>query len=98
MKYTNSLNKKHYIIIALVALFVITNPSRSSFASYMHEKEQSGLGRDFNGIIFSIYSKYERMNQRQRSEAREAYRNGKEPKLRKSYYIGVLGNFFKSPF
>ena len=76
----------------------VTNPSRNSFSSYMHEKDHSGLGRDFNGIVFSIYSKHERMSQRERSEAREAYKNGKEPKWNKSYYIGVLGNFFRSPF
>lgn len=64
-----NIKRKHYIIIAIVALFVLTNPSPSSFASFKHESyskidynderrrsSSSSLGRDFNGLVFSLYS------------------------------------------
>ncbi|MGV8877807.1 MAG: hypothetical protein ACOH2A_02125 [Sphingobacteriaceae bacterium] len=46
-----------YIMLGIIVLLIITNPSRSSFMSYLHTTTSSGLGRDFNGLLFSVYSK-----------------------------------------
>jgi len=72
-----NVSKKYSVLIGIVLVFVLTNPSRSSFASYLHRTGLGNIGRDFNGLLFSVYSK-----------GRDA---------EKEYYIGVLGNFFKSP-
>lgn len=53
----NKLKKWQYILGGVLLLFVLTNPSRSSFASFRHQSGLGGVGRDFNGIIFSVYSK-----------------------------------------
>ncbi len=75
------LKRNHYIIIAIVAVMILTNPSRSSFGSYLHQTGYSDIGRDFNGIIFSVYStkQYDRYTR----------------KAKKAYYLGILGNFIK---
>lgn len=74
--------KRIYIVCAVLGVLVITNPSRSSFASYLHTNSTKGIGRVFNGIIFSVYS--------------DKYSRGKDAsKIYEVYYIGFLGNFFK---
>ncbi|MEQ7798183.1 hypothetical protein ABDJ41_00110 [Pedobacter sp. ASV1-7] len=85
--------RKHYITLAIVGILIFTNPSRSSFMSYLHEDDSSGAGRDFNGIIFSVYS-----NEKLTEAQIKRFLSGKNVSPRKVFYIGVLGNFFKSPF
>jgi hypothetical protein len=51
------LKRKHYILGGIVLLLLFTNPSRSAFASYLHKTNNRTIGRDFNGLLFSIYSK-----------------------------------------
>lgn len=92
--FTTPLTKKSYLAVGVIIFFMITNPSRSSFGSYLHRTEYDGIGRDFNGLIFSVYSyqnsrptgKYHKYN------GRALYEDYKV------FYIGILGNFFKSPF
>lgn len=67
---------------------VLTNPSRSSFASYLHRTSQGSLGRDFNGLIFSVYSEKRYPNFDSFAKIND---------YEKTYYIGILGNFFKTP-
>jgi hypothetical protein len=73
--------KKHYMIAGICLLFIITNPSRSAFASYLGAHNDDGIGRYFNGLIFSVYK-------RQPSPWAQGDGN--------LYYIGVLGNFFRT--
>lgn len=51
-----NLKKKHYILGGIVLLLAITNPSRSSYASFLHRTANKYIGRDFNGLLFSVYS------------------------------------------
>jgi hypothetical protein len=90
-----NLKRKHYIIIAIVAVMILTNPSRSSFTSFLHSSEQSGKGRDFNGFIFSVYSTGKKYTREERRLIRSM---GIDMETEKVYYIGILGNFFKTPF
>lgn len=51
------MKKKILIILGiLIAVLAIANPSRSSFASYLHRSGNTQIGRDANYFIFSIYS------------------------------------------
>jgi len=77
------LKRKHYVVIISLLILISTNPSRSSFGSYLHQTGHSGIGRDFNGLIFSVYS--------------DSNYDLRSHKSIKTYYIGVLGNFFKTP-
>lgn len=87
MNLSKDLKRKHYIILAIVALLMLTNPSISSFKSYLHQDSYSGIGRDFNGLVFSVYSDhtYEWKGSFRRQEYTQ------------TFYIGILGNFFKTP-
>lgn len=71
---------------------VLTNPSRSSFASYLHQSDTGGVGRDFNGFIFSVYSK-----NRSQGTGRFSSDGFEIRKEYKEFYIGTLGNFIKTP-
>lgn len=81
------LKRIHWILIAIAMMLLLTNPSRSSFASYLHQTGYGSIGRDFNGLIFSVYSERDYQGRQ----------NG-ESVFHKTYYFGILGNFFKSPF
>lgn len=87
-------NRKHYITLAILGVLILTNPSRSAFVSYLHQTEYDGVGRDFNAIVFSIYSEGERLTTKELL----ALARGKNIPSRRIYYIGILGNFIKSPF
>lgn len=75
------IKRKYYIIGSIVLFLIITNPSRSAFGSYIHQSGYEGIGRDFNGIIFSVYS--------------DEYYDIKSGKYLKRVYLGALGNFIK---
>ena len=76
--------RKRIVWAVIVILLIFTNPSRSAFGSYLHYTEYDGIGRDFNGLIFSVYS--------------DKDYNFRSKETTRTYYIGILGNFFKSPF
>lgn len=44
------------LAIAILIVLLLTNPSRSNFASYLHSSSVEYIGRDKNYFIFSIYS------------------------------------------
>ncbi len=72
-------NKKISIVIAVLLLLIITNPSIDEFRSYQHvapTNYRTYMGRDINFLIFSIYS-------------------GDLDGNRENKYLGILGNFFK---
>ena len=75
----NTLKRKHYIIGGIVLLLLITNPSRNSFASFLHKTGLSNIGRDYNFLICSVYS--------QKEKDKYGDLNGK------TYYLGIAGNF-----
>jgi hypothetical protein len=72
---------------AIVVVMMLTNPSISSLKSYLHNDYSGSLGRDFNGLLFSVYSNIKRN-----------YNSSDSSSHTQIYYIGILGNFFKSPF
>jgi ABC-type transport system involved in multi-copper enzyme maturation permease subunit len=75
------LNKRSKIILSIGLIFIITNPSITSFSNYSHNSTYSKEDpkRVLNLFIFSIYSQeYNSGNYRHRSS-----------------YIGILGNFIK---
>ena len=80
----NNISLKQKIAVGMFLILLITNPNRSSFGSYLHQSGYKGIGRDFNGLIFSVYS--------------DKNYNHRSDETVKTYYIGILGNFFKSPF
>ncbi len=90
--------RKHFITLATVAVMIFTNPLRSSFASYLHRTELDGIGREFNGLIFSVYSKSDVLTMSMR-EKELFLSTGNMPKIKstRTKYIGILGNFFKAP-
>lgn len=90
---TNNIKRQYYVIGGILLMLIITNPSRSSFASYLHKGEIGGIGRDFNGLVLSVYSARDNMNEAQMN----VLINGGSVTPNKTYYIGVLGNFFKTP-
>jgi hypothetical protein len=75
--------KKHYIIAGVLLLFVITNPSRTAFTSFLGVSEDSGGARKFNGLFFSLYQ-----DTRVKKE-NGAYKN------KESLYLGILANFIR---
>ena len=77
------LKRKHYIIAAVGILFIITNPSRTAFTSFLGVSEDSGGARKFNGLFFSLYQ-----------DTRVKKENGKY-KNKESLYLGVLANFIR---
>lgn len=46
----------HYILLVILALFIITNPSVSSFKTYRGRNNYTGLTRHLNLFICSVYS------------------------------------------
>ncbi|PWG82056.1 hypothetical protein DDR33_03280 [Pararcticibacter amylolyticus] len=48
--------RSKYIIMGILLVLILTNPSRSSFTSYLHKSHYDGVGREFNGLVFSVYS------------------------------------------
>ena len=69
-----------YMIIGIVAILIITNPSITSFKSYLGKNSYLGLMRKSNYFIYSVYrdSSYDDENDIQHSDV----------------YIGVVGNFW----
>ena len=51
-----NLKRKHYILGGIFIILLATNPSRSSYNSFLHRGGDAKTGRDFNGLIFSVYS------------------------------------------
>ncbi|HWW39356.1 hypothetical protein, partial [Pedobacter sp.] len=86
MELMKNPNKKKYIAIAIILIFAITNPSRGALASYLREKHINTIGRDFNGLIFSLYG-----------HTYDEYLPGLSVQ-HQDHYIGILGNFIKIPF
>jgi len=54
--------KWQYILTIVVIVLGISNPSRNDFNSFLHKSESGYTGRDFNGLIFSVYSKRQSYN------------------------------------
>ncbi len=50
------MKKKHYIILGIVAIFIITNPSITAFKNYLGSSSYSGLKRTENFFVCSLYS------------------------------------------
>jgi hypothetical protein len=81
MEFLNGIKDKHKLIALVLFLFVITNPSISSFKSFLHDgpTNKKDVGKKVNLFICAVFTcRY------------DAYGNNHE-----DYYIGVLGNFFK---
>ncbi len=73
-----------YGIGAIVLILIATNPDPNDFKSYLHQNAQNDpAGRDWNFIVFSIYSNY--------GDYLDSPRDGHQIKYS---YIGILGNFF----
>lgn len=47
---------KKYYFAGVLLLFMLLNPSRTQFISYLHKNTTAGSGRVFNGLIASVYS------------------------------------------
>lgn len=91
-------NQKKYIMIVVLVIMAIFNPSRSDFKSYLRLTNYSGIGRDFNGLVFSVYSQ----NMRYNRETTETIR-GETTTIRvtnefKDRYLGILGNFIRMSY
>ncbi len=72
------------LIVAIIALFAIFNPTPQSFYFYIKGKEhiygryEPATYRDKNFLLFSIY-RFDKINTNNEGE----------------YYLGILGNFYK---
>lgn len=49
------MKKWHYIILGIVAIFIITNPSVSAFKTFRGKASYEGLKRPVNLFVYSIY-------------------------------------------
>ena len=85
IKLYNMRNKILIVIVLIIALFAVFNPTPQSFFYYIKGKEhiygryEPATYRDSNYLLFSVY-RYDKFN----SKNDEG-----------EYYLGILGNFYK---
>jgi hypothetical protein len=49
------MKKKYYVMLGILALFIITNPSITAFKAYRGSNSYEGLQRPLNFFVFSVY-------------------------------------------
>jgi len=49
------MKKQYYIILGIVAIFIVTNPSASAFKEYIGSSSYSGLQRTGQYFVCSVY-------------------------------------------
>lgn len=49
------MKKKYYILLGILALFIVTNPSISAFKAYIGSSTYSGLKRTTNLFVCGLY-------------------------------------------
>lgn len=49
------MKRKYYIILVILAVFVVTNPSITAFKNYLGSENYEGLSRPVNLFVFSFY-------------------------------------------
>ncbi len=54
MKY--KFKKKWLIVLGIALVFIIGNPSIRKFKSYIYEPKSSDIRREYNFLLFSIYT------------------------------------------
>ncbi|CAM4305117.1 hypothetical protein SAMN06265348_110278 [Pedobacter westerhofensis] len=82
------LKRYQYILISILILLLVTNPSPKTFLQHLHQPEDKYMSRDYNFFVCSIYSYkvvYETVTDSSGSLINErSYRE---------CYLGVFGNF-----
>ena len=88
----NFFSKRGFILVTIVILFMIFNPSLSSFKNYMIDSKPFSAiyKKTFNGLLFSIFIK---------KWSRDKTTIFGEPPAPTIYetetYLGILGNFIQ---